>query len=279
VELEMGTNWSVSSRDVERYKQLRACAAELNHRVLEVLPREAILEMGRALGILRQGVLMFDTEDMTCVLMDCCLFDWLRDGVNAMEKYRHDHASQLDTDESCLLQAYGRAQYRILRPEAVHRGAGLDCYDLLSRERLFLMDVGLSLSAQPGAPMLASRTVPVDSYWMTTGAALPITDRETGKAIIRKLEEFDRDGISLQAREVSLAITRTCLDCGAAEHVGYEQVEAFEESEEFEETGESEAFVDVPSYQAPAVSRRVAGRNDPCPCGSRKKYKRCCLGK
>jgi uncharacterized protein len=24
---------------------------------------------------------------------------------------------------------------------------------------------------------------------------------------------------------------------------------------------------------------RQAGRNDPCPCGSGKKYKRCCLGK
>jgi uncharacterized protein len=24
---------------------------------------------------------------------------------------------------------------------------------------------------------------------------------------------------------------------------------------------------------------RQAGRNDPCPCGSGKKYKRCCMGK
>ncbi|MCX4239245.1 SEC-C metal-binding domain-containing protein [Paraliomyxa miuraensis] len=30
-----------------------------------------------------------------------------------------------------------------------------------------------------------------------------------------------------------------------------------------------------------AVSRQTArvGRNDPCPCGSGRKYKRCCLGK
>lgn len=27
------------------------------------------------------------------------------------------------------------------------------------------------------------------------------------------------------------------------------------------------------------VERAMAGRNDPCPCGSGKKYKRCCLGK
>ncbi|MBI5118565.1 SEC-C domain-containing protein [Candidatus Poribacteria bacterium] len=26
-------------------------------------------------------------------------------------------------------------------------------------------------------------------------------------------------------------------------------------------------------------TRRDVGRNDPCPCGSGKKYKKCCLGK
>lgn len=33
-----------------------------------------------------------------------------------------------------------------------------------------------------------------------------------------------------------------------------------------------------PSYQQPAISDKV-GRNDPCPCGSGKKYKKCCLDK
>ena len=30
---------------------------------------------------------------------------------------------------------------------------------------------------------------------------------------------------------------------------------------------------------APAVAQKRAGRNDPCPCGSGKKYKNCCMGK
>lgn len=32
----------------------------------------------------------------------------------------------------------------------------------------------------------------------------------------------------------------------------------------------------IPSYQQPAISEKV-GRNEPCPCGSGKKYKKCCL--
>lgn len=31
--------------------------------------------------------------------------------------------------------------------------------------------------------------------------------------------------------------------------------------------------------QKPAVNKVKIGRNDPCPCGSGKKYKHCCLGK
>jgi len=35
--------------------------------------------------------------------------------------------------------------------------------------------------------------------------------------------------------------------------------------------GEAEA-----AHKQPARSDKVAGRNDPCPCGSGKKFKRCC---
>lgn len=33
----------------------------------------------------------------------------------------------------------------------------------------------------------------------------------------------------------------------------------------------------VSSPQTPPVTQQKAGRNDPCPCGSGKKYKKCCL--
>jgi len=31
--------------------------------------------------------------------------------------------------------------------------------------------------------------------------------------------------------------------------------------------------------QQPYIAPKTAGRNDPCPCGSGRKYKKCCLGK
>jgi hypothetical protein len=35
----------------------------------------------------------------------------------------------------------------------------------------------------------------------------------------------------------------------------------------------------APAPLPPIVGRKKAGRNDPCPCGSGKKYKKCCMGK
>lgn len=78
-------------------------------------------------------------------------------------------------------------------------------------------------------------------------------------------------GIDLVLR----ALRARCPDCGAggrdAELVCGEPNEATD-SELREIWLEAQAF--VASEAAPP--RRVVGRNEPCPCGSGQKYKRCC---
>lgn len=71
--------------------------------------------------------------------------------------------------------------------------------------------------------------------------------------------------------KLALTILRECLDGGAAEYVTYSGTDT---ANDFEEPGD-----DVIAQARPAVSRRSVGRNDACPCGSGKKYKRCCLRK
>jgi preprotein translocase subunit SecA len=53
------------------------------------------------------------------------------------------------------------------------------------------------------------------------------------------------------------------------------------EIEELEEEQRSKKLIfnlagDEERPQEPAKSSKVAGRNDACPCGSGKKYKKCC---
>lgn len=118
--------------------------------MVKTIPRRAFDEIGDALGILRNGVLVFDSEDMTSVLADCCLYDWYEDGKNLIQRYAETHPARPGTDESYLLQAYLQAEYRILVPQSAVPGAGLHCHDVLNGGELFLMDLAFSQSFPPG---------------------------------------------------------------------------------------------------------------------------------
>jgi preprotein translocase subunit SecA len=57
-----------------------------------------------------------------------------------------------------------------------------------------------------------------------------------------------------------------------------EDVEAIEEEQQRQQKKQRLVFnlVDGDAAQQPLKSKKTAGRNDPCPCGSGKKYKKCC---
>ena len=65
---------------------MRALGMDLNHRVIKTIPRRAYDEVGDAMGILSNGVLEFESEDMTSVLMDCCLYDWFQSGKRCVQQ-------------------------------------------------------------------------------------------------------------------------------------------------------------------------------------------------
>ena len=82
------------------------------------------MRFGEAIGILHKGVLVFETEDMFGVFMDCCLYDWPPEGKSRVQRYAETHTLAPGNDERELLQAYLRAEYRILVSKARWRGGG-----------------------------------------------------------------------------------------------------------------------------------------------------------
>src|SRR5450756_2442218 len=68
----MSTPFSPTRPDVERYRSMRALCVEMNQRIVETLPRKAYEEIGDAIGIRHNGVLVLDNLDVSSVLMDCC---------------------------------------------------------------------------------------------------------------------------------------------------------------------------------------------------------------
>jgi len=216
----MGTSFSPTRQHVERYRSFRALSMELNHRIIKTIPRKAYDEIGDALGIRRNGVLVFDSEDMTSVMMDCCLYDWYENGKNLIQRYAETHPATPGTDESYLLQACLYAKYRILVAQSAVPGTGLRCRDVLNGGELFLMDLAFSQSFPCGTAAIATRTIPLGEFWMTGGAGLPIDSETDILDALRRIESDCREPHEGPAI-IALSIVRACLAAGAADHIAY----------------------------------------------------------
>jgi hypothetical protein len=220
----MAIPFSPTRQDVERYRRLRAASMELNRSIVKTIPRQVYHEVGDAIGILHEGALVFATEDMTSVLMDCCLYDWFENGKNLVQRYSEAHPPQPGTDESCLLSAFIKAKYRVLVVQSTVPDAGLHCYDILNEEELFLMDLAMSRTFATGRS-IATRTLPLGEYWMTSGAGLPIGSQETIQDALSRIEGSEH-ALFKGPGSVALMIVRACLAVGAAGRVRYETPEA-----------------------------------------------------
>ncbi len=221
----MGTLFFPTPKDVARYRRLRALSMDLNHRIIKTIPRQAFDDVGDAIGILRNGVLEFDSTDMTSVLMDCCLHDWFDNGKNVVQRYSETHPAKPGTDERYLLNAYLQAKYRVLVVQSAVPGAGLHCQDLLNSGQLFLMDLGLSQSVKGANAALATRTIPLGEFWMTSGAGLPINSKKTALDALSQIAGGKHKSLEGPG-SVALWIVRACLVAGAADHVTYASAEA-----------------------------------------------------
>jgi hypothetical protein len=257
-------SFTPSRTDVERYRHLRRLAAELNQKIVETVPRQAMHEIGRAIGILQRGRLVFETEDQTSVLMDCCLYDWIEGGKNLVERYADNHPALAGPDERELLEAFRFAKYRILFPLSRLEGAGVYFMDLFSSEELFVMDIGMSQNSLNIA--YATRTIPLGSFWMTGGAGLPTASEGIRKAGARLHERgLLRDGNFTDPHWAALTIVRTLLEEGASEHVKYQDVPSHGSGQNWR-----------PHSQRQNTLASTPSRNSACICGSGKRYKRCC---
>ena len=215
----MDSPFSPTRQDVDRYRRLRAVSKALNHKLVKTVPRDACYEIGEAIGILHQGRLVFDTEDVSDVLMDCCLHEWFEEGKNLIQRYGESHPATLETDESYLLNAYLEAKYRIIAVKSAVPGAGVYCRDVLNGEDLFVMDLAFSQSVKSGDhdSVIATRTIPLGEYAMTSGTGLPITSKKSlADAMSVGGKQKTRGG------SVALGIVRTCLAAGAAQNIRYE---------------------------------------------------------
>jgi hypothetical protein len=210
-----------------RYQHLRQVGLRLNNRLVKTLAKRDLDEGGKKLGILKGNVLTLDSEDEIAVLMDYCLYDVRRQGVNAVERFLAKSPPPPDSDEMVLLQAMRQARFTLIAAESAERGVGVHVRDLLRDEPLFVVDVGFSRSISPDM-VLAARLMAPEGMVMTTGAALPVgvlPPPERGRylwGLAAKVKGADPRNLSpAQASQFTAVVLRACLEEGAAAHIEY----------------------------------------------------------
>jgi hypothetical protein len=210
-----------------RYKHLRQVGRKLNTRLVETLSRSVMNEGGRRLGILEGDALLLDTEDEIAVLMDYCIHDVRRHGINTVEEFLRSSPPPAESDEWILLQALRQCRFSVFVVESSESGVGVYVRDLLRDESLFLVDVGLSQSAPVGM-ILAARLMAPEGIGMTTGAALPVDTLSPAEraGFVEELRDAFK-GVDFrnlspeEASDFAGTVIRTCLAEGAAEGIAY----------------------------------------------------------
>ena len=246
-----------------QYKRMRKISFELNKVLPKYVTKEAMEATAKKLGFWQDGTLVFDNTDQSCVLFDQAIYGHFRDGKNAIDRYMDHHPPDPGSDQEAVLAAKKQAFYSLFQVEDVVPGMGVRVHDILYNREHFLADVGFSQTAVTGK-ILASRVIRFDGFIMTTGAALPVAlDAMEGLSVW--LEETCRSPQDManttreEDAEVAAKSIALCLQSEGAQRISYQSVD--------QNAHDSSAL--------PAGKTHV-GRNDPCPCNSGKKYKKCC---
>ena len=92
--------------------------------------------------------------------------------------------------------------------------------------------------------------------------------------------EYKREGFAMFQDMMFNIYTESVKRLFSVQVVTQEAVEKFEQKEQKKEA-EVQKNTTAPTVEKEPVKRTApkVGRNDPCPCGSGKKFKQCCMGK
>jgi hypothetical protein len=218
---------------VERYKRLRRAGIALNMTLVKLLPKPAVEEGGKKLGIYKAGTLILNNDDEIAILYDYCLHHYLRAGKNVIERYLEQTPPPADSDEAILLRAMLDARYSIFRLEAINPKRGGMLRDLLTGAEIDLMDISLSETGSPGI-LLLGRVLPMGDFRMSSGTLIPLTETAFEQAIKPILAKYTQDNIpSPQARlsptkEAAFVarLIRAALHAGGEDNAFYTDMES-----------------------------------------------------
>lgn len=212
---------------VERYKRAREISRNLASDLVAAVPRKAVVECAKRLGLWEEGRLVFGHQREAAILYDFCIYDWRENGLNlAQKKLKSAPPPAEGSEEHDVLQSMASATYAMMQVLRVIEGVGVEAYDSLHLCQVTLADVGLSGCAAENM-LIASRVFPFEDFVMTSGVPLTV-DAEALSRITAFMKDrlgggyrwfMDVDGA--EQSEITASIIRILLEAGAAGHMKY----------------------------------------------------------
>jgi hypothetical protein len=252
------------------YRRYRGIATQLAMKFVESLPKQAFNDSSEELGLLKRGKIVLENEQELDILTDFCVHEHRVDGRNVVQRILDEAPPPHGSDELLVHTAMAAAFYSIFRVESKVKGVGVNLLDMLRGGSHFVADIQFGKTATVGLG-LAMRLVPLPEFHISSGAALPIV----GSGAAEILREFHRsfdpaktdfDNLSPdQQHRLAAVVVRSALAQGLSSRIRFAELDQASGTRQMSE-----------GTAAPRSSRTKIGRNDPCPCGSGVKYKKCC---
>lgn len=181
--------------------------------------------------------------------------------MNAIDRLLLTDSFPEGSNELRMLRSLQSAHFTVFEVVETLPEYGVHGLDGPLQKPVFLVDVGIGRTARLEMELATRLHSPGEGWWMTTGAALPITDDAMQRIILAIAEHQRPFGVEPDQQERATITLRECLAAGASRHIRYDDLKR--------RAARSSATTTVSAE--PKV-----GRNEPCPCGSGRKYKKCC---
>lgn len=217
---------------IDRYKEWRAAGRDLNITLIKQLPKTAVPECGKKIGLYKAGTLILNNDDEIAVLYDYCLHHYLRGGKNTIERYLESSTPPPESRDAALLQAMLSSRHSVFKVLEIHPHQGASLLDLVLGDTLELMDISLSETGEPGL-VVSGRILKLEDFHMSSGTLIPLPDPvfdDKIKPILRKFLKSDEAGdkpklsTGQQASYVA-EILRVSLHAGGEDNVFYTDME------------------------------------------------------
>ena len=217
---------------IGRYKHWRHIARELNLRLIKQLPKVAVPECGKKLGIVKAGTLVLSNDDEIAVVYDYCLHHYRRGNKTVIERYLEQTPPEPDSDEMTLLAAMSASHVSAFRITEVTPRTGAVLQDLGYGDRIELTDLALAETGIAGT-IVVGRILQLPELQMSSGTLIPMPEAAFEQSVVPLIEKFmptSGDGTrptlsAAQNAAFTALLIRIALHAGGEDNVFYTDME------------------------------------------------------